>query len=94
MARGRRHTTRRLPDPQIEDPNDAIIEITTSAICGTDRHFVRGSMTGMSEGRILGPEAVGVVQEIGPAVRNLRHSQGVVVPSTVACGSCAYCRQG
>lgn len=83
-----------VDDPSIKDPNDAVVEITTSAICGTDLHFVRGTMTGMSEGRILGHEAVGVVREIGPGVRNLIKGQRVVIPSTVACGSCSYCRAG
>lgn len=83
-----------VDDPTIQDPNDAIVEITTSAICGTDLHFVRGTMTGMSEGRILGHEAVGAVREVGPGVRNLLPGQRVVVPSTVACGSCSYCRAG
>lgn len=83
-----------VADPRIEDPNDAIVEITTSAVCGTDLHFVRGTMGGMSEGRILGHEAVGIVRETGPGVRNLVEGQRVVVPSTVACGSCSYCRAG
>lgn len=83
-----------VDDPTIQDPNDAIVEITTSAICGTDLHFVRGTMSGMSEGRILGHEAVGVVRETGPGVRNLVEGQRVVIPSTVACGSCSYCRAG
>lgn len=83
-----------VDDPTIQNPNDAIVEITTSAICGTDLHFVRGTMSGMSEGRILGHEAVGIVRETGPGVRNLVEGQRVVIPSTVGCGSCSYCRSG
>ncbi|MFI6347428.1 zinc-dependent alcohol dehydrogenase [Streptomyces sp. NPDC050560] len=83
-----------VPDPGIRDPYDAVVRITTSAICGTDLHFVRGTMPGMKEGRVLGHEAVGVVEEIGPGVRNLRPGDRVVVPSTVACGVCSYCRAG
>ncbi len=83
-----------VPDPTIRDPYDAIVRITTSAICGTDLHFVRGDMTGMSEGRILGHECVGVVEEVGRGVRNLRPGTRVVVGSTVGCGACSYCRAG
>jgi threonine dehydrogenase-like Zn-dependent dehydrogenase len=83
-----------VPDPGIRDPYDAVVRITTSAICGTDLHFVRGTMPGMKEGRVLGHEAVGVVEEVGPGVRDLRSGDRVVVPSTVACGVCSYCRAG
>lgn len=83
-----------VPDPKIQEPTDAIVEVTASAICGTDLHFVRGTMSGMVEGTILGHEAVGVVQEVGPGVRNLRPGDRVVVPSTIACGACSYCRAG
>lgn len=81
-----------VPEPTISDPQDAIVEITTSAICGTDLHMVRGTLPGMAEGRVLGHEGVGVVRAVGPGVRNLREGDRVVIPSTVACGSCSYCR--
>jgi len=83
-----------VPDPTIQDLTDAIVEITASAICGTDLHFVRGTMAGMVPGTILGHEAVGVVREVGPGVRNLRPGDRVVIPSTVGCGYCSYCRAG
>jgi len=83
-----------VPDPKIKDRTDAIIRITSSAICGTDLHFIRGTAPGMKEGRILGHEAVGIVEEVGKSVRNLRKGDRVVVPSTVGCGSCTYCRAG
>lgn len=83
-----------VPDARLQEPTDAVVEIITSAICGTDLHMVRGTMGGMSPGRILGHEAVGVVREVGSGVRNLRVGQRVVVPSTVACGACSYCRAG
>lgn len=83
-----------VPDPAIKEPTDAIIRITASAICGTDLHFVRGTFPGMKEGRILGHEAVGVIEETGRSVRNFRKGDRVVVPSTVGCGSCGYCRAG
>ncbi|MGK5451167.1 alcohol dehydrogenase catalytic domain-containing protein, partial [Streptomyces radiopugnans] len=61
-----------VPEPGIHEPYDAIVRITSSAVCGTDLHFVRGTMPGMREGRILGHEAVGIVEEVGAGVRNLR----------------------
>lgn len=81
-------------EPTIQDPNDAIIRITASAICGTDLHMVRGTMPGMVPGTIMGHEAVGVVEETGKNVRNLRVGDRVVVPSTIGCGYCSYCRAG
>jgi len=84
----------KVSDPKIQDPKDAIIRLTRSAICGTDLHMVRGTMTGMVPGTILGHEGVGVVEEIGPEVRNYKPGDRVVVPSTLACGYCSYCRAG
>jgi threonine dehydrogenase-like Zn-dependent dehydrogenase len=83
-----------VPEPKIEQPLDAIVRITTSAICGTDLHFVRGTFSGMKQGTILGHEAVGIVEEIGSNVRNLSVGDRVVIPSTIACGYCSYCRAG
>ncbi|MFF0204614.1 zinc-dependent alcohol dehydrogenase [Streptomyces sp. NPDC005017] len=83
-----------VAEPTVKDPYDAIVRITTSAICGTDLHFVRGAMPDLREGRILGHEAVGVVEDVGAGVRNFRPGDRVVVPSTVACGTCSYCRAG
>jgi threonine dehydrogenase-like Zn-dependent dehydrogenase len=83
-----------VPEPRLQKQSDAIIRITSSAICGTDLHFIRGTAPGMKEGRILGHEAVGIVEEVGKSVRNLRKGDRVVVPSTVGCGSCVYCRAG
>lgn len=83
-----------VPDPQVQEPTDAVIKVTRSAICGTDLHFVRGTMAPMAEGTILGHEAVGVVTEVGSAVRGLTPGDRVVVPSTVSCGMCRYCRMG
>lgn len=83
-----------VPDPKIKDPSDAIVRITASAICGTDLHIVRGTLAGVKPGTILGHEAVAVVEEVGRDVRNLRPGDRVVVASTIACGSCSYCRAG
>jgi threonine dehydrogenase-like Zn-dependent dehydrogenase len=81
-------------DPKLKEPTDALIRITASAICGTDLHFIRGTLSGMKPGTILGHEAVGVIEELGKDVRNLRPGDRVVVPSTIACGYCSYCRAG
>jgi threonine dehydrogenase-like Zn-dependent dehydrogenase len=83
-----------VPNPKIQEPTDAVIRITASAICGTDLHMIRGTFTGMEEGTILGHEAVGVVEELGPMVRNFDVGDRVVVVSTIACGYCSYCRAG
>ena len=83
-----------MPDPQIEQPTDAIVRLTASAICGTDLHIVRGTMRGMKPGTVLGHEGVGIVQEVGRDVRNLNRGDRVVIPSTIACGYRSYCRDG
>lgn len=83
-----------VPEPRIESPTDAVIRITASAICGTDLHFVRGSFSGMEPGTILGHEGVGIVEQVGDHVRNFAPGDRVVVCSTIACGSCSYCRAG
>jgi threonine dehydrogenase-like Zn-dependent dehydrogenase len=83
-----------VPEPEIKDPTDAIVRLTSSAICGTDLHFVRGTMSGTKPGTILGHEGVGVIEQLGEDVRNLEVGERVVIPSTIACGSCSYCRAG
>jgi threonine dehydrogenase-like Zn-dependent dehydrogenase len=83
-----------VPEPKIQQPSDALVRITASAICGTDLHMVRGTLPGMKPGTILGHEGVGIVEEIGKDVRSLRKGDRVVIPSTIACGYCSYCRAG
>lgn len=83
-----------MPEPKIEANTDAIVRLTASAICGTDLHMIRGTFPGMKPGTILGHEGVGIVEEIGPDVRNLEVGDRVVIPSTICCGACAYCRAG
>ena len=81
-------------EPKIKAPTDAIVRLTASAICGTDLHFIRGTLTGMKPGTILGHEGVGIVEEVGDQVRNFKPGDRVVIPSTIACGYCSYCRAG
>jgi threonine dehydrogenase-like Zn-dependent dehydrogenase len=83
-----------VPEPKIKRPTDAIVRLTSSAICGTDLHFVRGTVSNMVKGTILGHEGVGVVEKVGSRVRNFKEGDRVVIPSTIACGYCAYCRAG
>jgi threonine dehydrogenase-like Zn-dependent dehydrogenase len=83
-----------VPEPELQAPTDAIVRLTSSAICGTDLHFVRGTFTGMKPGRILGHEGVGVIEELGPMVRNFSIGDRVIIPSTIGCGVCSYCREG
>jgi threonine dehydrogenase-like Zn-dependent dehydrogenase len=81
-------------EPKLQEPTDAIVRLTASAICGTDLHFIRGTVPDMKSGTILGHEGVGVVEEVGKQVRNLKPGDRVVIPSTIACGYCSYCRSG
>jgi threonine dehydrogenase-like Zn-dependent dehydrogenase len=83
-----------VPDPKVAEPTDAVVRLTMSAICGTDLHMIRGTFPGMQEGTVLGHEGVGVVEEVGSAVRGFRPGDRVVVPSTICCGACSYCRAG
>lgn len=80
-----------VPDPEILNPRDAIIKITTTAICGSDLHLYNGYIPTMKSGDILGHEFMGEVVEVGRGVGNLKKGDRVVVPFTIACGSCFFC---
>jgi len=82
-----------VADPKIEDDRDAIIRITTTAICGSDLHLFDGFMPTLKQGDILGHEPMGEVVEVGSAVRNLQRGNRVVVPFTISCGSCFFCKK-
>jgi alcohol dehydrogenase len=82
------------PDPELERPSDAIVQVDTATICGTDLHILKGDVPSCEEGRTLGHEAVGTVVETGDAVENLRQGDRVLVSCISACGRCPYCRQG
>lgn len=82
-----------VPDPEIVNPHDAILRITRTAICGSDLHLYDGYIPTMEAGDILGHEFMGVVEEVGPEVKNLQRGDRVVVPFMIACGSCFFCRR-
>ena len=82
-----------VPDPQIQDPRDVIVKITTSGICGSDLHLFDGFMPTMESGDILGHEPMGEVVEVGSAITNLRVGDRVVVPFTLSCGDCFFCKR-
>lgn len=81
-----------VPDPQLQEPTDIIVRITSTAICGSDLHLYNGFMPTMEKGDILGHEFMGEVMEVGSEVRNLSVGDRVVVPFTISCGHCWYCR--
>lgn len=83
-----------VPDPTIEDPGDVIIKITTTCICGSDLHLYDGYMPTMEPGDIIGHEPMGVVVEVGKDVRRLKKGDRVVIPFTISCGDCWYCKRG
>jgi threonine dehydrogenase-like Zn-dependent dehydrogenase len=83
-----------VPDPTILNPHDAIIKVTTTAICGSDLHLYDGYIPTMEKGDILGHEFMGEVVEVGPEVKNLIAGDRVVVPFTIACGRCFFCKKG
>jgi threonine dehydrogenase-like Zn-dependent dehydrogenase len=82
-----------VPDPRILNPRDAVIKITTTAICGSDLHLLDGFIPAMEPGDIMGHEFMGEVVEKGPEVKNLAVGDRVVVPFTIACGGCFFCKK-
>jgi threonine dehydrogenase-like Zn-dependent dehydrogenase len=83
-----------VPDPTIEEPRDAIVRVTSCAICGSDLHLYDGFMLGMQRGDIIGHEFMGEVVEVGAGNQRLKVGDRVVVPFTIACGDCDQCRRG
>ncbi|WP_376087678.1 zinc-dependent alcohol dehydrogenase [Roseomonas sp. CCTCC AB2023176] len=83
-----------VPEPRIEQPTDCIIKVTSCAICGSDLHIMDGVIPDMRRGDVVGHECMGEVVEIGRDVRNLTVGDRVVVPFTISCGECFFCRRG
>lgn len=82
-----------VPDPKILDPRDAVVKVTSTAICGSDLHLYDGFIPTMEKGDILGHEFMGEVVEVGPQVKNLKVGDRVVVPFPISCGSCFFCKR-
>jgi alcohol dehydrogenase len=83
-----------VDDPGIQEPTDVIVKVDTTTICGTDLHILKGDVPAVTEGRILGHEAVGTVVETGPAVSSLKEGDRVLVPAITSCGRCGPCKAG
>ena len=83
-----------VPDPRIEEPRDAVVKVTSCAICGSDLHLFDGFMPGMEHGDIMGHEFMGEVVEVGSGNTKLKVGDRVVVPFTICCGECEQCRRG
>lgn len=81
------------PRPALREPGDAIVRITTSTICGTDLHILKGDVPSVTDGRILGHEGIGVVQEVGTGVSTFRTGDRVLVSCITSCGRCDFCRK-
>ncbi|MBW4722471.1 zinc-dependent alcohol dehydrogenase [Saccharothrix obliqua] len=83
-----------VPDPVLKDPTDIVVRVTSSGICGSDLHLYEVLGPFISRGDILGHEAMGVVEDVGPDVSELRPGDRVVIPFNVSCGTCYMCGQG
>lgn len=81
-----------VADPKIEKPDDIIVKITSTAICGTDLHLIHGMIPNLPEDYIIGHEPMGIVEEVGPEVTKVKKGDRVIIPFTVACGQCFYCQ--
>ena len=82
------------PRPVIQEATDAIVRITTTTICGTDLHILKGDVPSVTDGRILGHEGIGVVRETGAAVTTFHKGDRVLISCITSCGKCDYCRKG
>ena len=83
-----------VPDAAVVDPTDAVVKVETTTICGTDLHILAGDVSAVTDGRVLGHEAVGTITEIGSAVTGFAVGDRVLVPAVTKCGRCAYCQRG
>jgi alcohol dehydrogenase len=83
-----------VPDPEIQADTDAIVRVDAVTICGTDLHILKGDVPAVTDGRILGHEAVGTVEKVGSGVKTVKVGDRVLVSCITSCGACRYCREG
>ena len=83
-----------VPDAVVREPTDVVVRVDTTTICGTDLHILQGDVAAVTDGRVLGHEAVGTVTAVGDAVSSFRAGDRVLVPAITKCGRCAYCQRG
>ena len=82
------------PKPVISDPTDVIVKITKTTICGTDLHIKKGDVPTVTEGRILGHEGVGIIEQLGASVANFKVGDPVLISCISSCGRCGNCKKG
>ena len=83
-----------VPTPRVLKPTDAVVRITKTTICGTDLHILKGDVPAVTSGRVLGHEGVGIIDDVGDAVRNFRKGDPVLISCITSCGKCEYCKKG
>src|SRR5271163_1128121 len=81
------------PKPVIKETTDAVVKILKTTICGTDLHIMKGDLPEVTDGRIIGHEGVGVIEEVGTAVSNFKKGDHVIISCVTACGKCGYCKR-
>jgi alcohol dehydrogenase len=82
------------PRPCVEKPTDAVVRVTTTTICGTDLHILKGDVPTVTDGRILGHEGVGIVEEVGSGVSRVKKGDKVLISCITSCGTCSFCKKG
>lgn len=82
-----------VPRPTVLEPTDALVKVTKTTICGTDLHILKGDVPAVTPGRILGHEGVGIIEEVGSAVRSFKQGDHVLISCITSCGKCEYCKK-
>ena len=90
----KRVEVKEVPTPNIQKPDDIIIKITNSAICGSDLHLIHDMVPNLPQGFVIGHEPMGIVEEVGPEVKKVKRGDRVIIPFNVSCGECFYCTHG